>query len=411
MDKQHADIIILGGGIAGYAAAMALENRDVLLIEKSSSLGGAATQSNVGTLCGLYYQHETPRLVPHSFCKRFVGELLIHDTQAKPISLPGNLHVISYEWSNLQKLLKKHLHAKKTNLLFNANVKSIETSEKRITAVTLEENGNTKTISCNALIDCTGTGQAATLVNHKMMQENSYQSAAQVFRLKGVTHTNEYSLNMALKRVMIKNISNATFPPPYAGLSVVPGSLRNQNVDLKLPLANIITDADDQQNLLKEEVELNLPQVLSAIREIESIRDAELEIVFPSPGIRIQRRPMGQSILSENDVRSCNKSSDGIAMGTWPIEQWDYKGKVTMDYLQENDGYFIPASCLMSPEYANLFFAGKGISADTKAIASARVTGTCLQTGYAAGMLAGCKTAEEQKQVISKLNASLTTGS
>jgi len=38
-----------------------------------------------------------------------------------------------------------------------------------------------------------------------------------------------------------------------------------------------------------------------------------------------------------------------------------------------------------------LFFAGKLISASEKAIASARVIGTCLGTGYAAGVLAAYK--------------------
>jgi len=36
----------------------------------------------------------------------------------------------------------------------------------------------------------------------------------------------------------------------------------------------------------------------------------------------------------------------------------------------------------------NLFFAGRNISATDGAIASARVMGICLQTGYAAGCMA-----------------------
>jgi hypothetical protein len=411
MDKDSVDIIILGGGIAGYAAAMALDNKDVLLIEKSSALGGATTQSNVGTLCGLYYQQESPRLVPHSFCKKFLGELLIHDNQAKLLSLAGNLHVISYEWSNLQKMMVKHLAVKKTKLMFNTSVKAIETSANEIRSITLEANGTVKTISCRRLIDCTGTGQAAQLIHHKMIQADSYQSAAQVFRLKGVTQSNEYSLNMALKRVMVKSTSQNELPKSYAGLSVVPGSLRNNQVDLKLPLAEIITDNDDQQTRLQKELDSNLRRVISSVQEIESLRDAELDVVFPSPGIRIQQRPLGQAVLTESDVRTCKKSDDGVAIGTWPVEEWDYKGKVSMEYLNENDGYFIPASTLISQQYANLFFAGKGISADSKAIASARVTGTCLQTGFAAGLLASCETMDEQKGVIGKLYTMISSPS
>jgi hypothetical protein len=408
---KEADIVILGGGIAGYAAAMALENKDVLLIEKSSALGGATTQSNVGTLCGLYFQNEAPALIHHPFCKRFVGELFIHDNKAKLLSLAGNLHVISYEWSNLQRMMTKHLTSRKTKLMFNSSVKAIETTASEITSVTVEENENAKTIACRRLIDCTGIGQAAQLINHEMITDNTYQSAAQVFRLKGVTQSNEYSLNMALKRVMMRNTSQNNFPVSYLGLSVVPGSLRSHHVDLKLPLAEVINDSNDQQARLQNEIDRNLAKLISTIREIESLRDTELELVFPSPGIRIQQRPLGQSILTEQDVRGCKKNNEGVAIGTWPIEEWDYNGKVSMEHLQDNEGYFIAATCLMSPKYSNLFFAGKGISADSKAIASARVTGTCLQTGYAAGLLAGCETSSDQKLVISKLNTAISSPS
>jgi hypothetical protein len=411
MDKDAVDIIILGGGIAGYAAAMALDNKDVLLIEKSSSLGGATTQANVGTLCGLYYQQESPRLVPHSFCKKFVGELFIHDNQAKLLSLTGNLHVISYEWSNLQKMMMKHLDLRKTKLMFNTSIKAIETSTDKIRSITVEANETIKTITCRRLVDCTGTGRAAQLIHHKMIHADAYQSAAQVFRLKGVAQSNEYSLNMALKRIMMKTTSQNELPASYAGLSVVPGSLRNNHVDLKLPLAEIITDSDEQQTRLQKELDHNLRKVISSVQEIESLRDAELDIVFPSPGIRIQQRPMGQAVLTEGDVLTCKKNDDGVAIGTWPIEEWDYKGRVSMEYLQENNGYFIPATTLISAEYENLFFAGKGISADSKAIASARVTGTCLQTGFAAGLLAGCETSDDQWHVISKLHTMISSPS
>jgi hypothetical protein len=59
-----------------------------------------------------------------------------------------------------------------------------------------------------------------------------------------------------------------------------------------------------------------------------------------------------------------------------------------MNYFAENDFYTIPSQSLISSKLTNLFFAGRNISATEKAIASARVIGTCLQTGFAAGALA-----------------------
>jgi len=59
--------------------------------------------------------------------------------------------------------------------------------------------------------------------------------------------------------------------------------------------------------------------------------------------------------------------------------------------FKADDFYLIPANCLISNTYDNLFFAGKNISATDSAIASARVIGTCIQTGYASGKLANKK--------------------
>jgi hypothetical protein len=97
---------------------------------------------------------------------------------------------------------------------------------------------------------------------------------------------------------------------------------------------------------------------------------------------------MGKYILTEADVLQCKKFGDAIANASWPIEEWEQDRRVKMRYLKEDDFYQIPARCLQSKTMDNLFTAGRCISATDAAIASARVMGVCLQTGYAAGCLA-----------------------
>ena len=406
MKTEGADIVVVGGGVAGYAAAMsASENNSVILVEGSSHPGGATTQTNVGTLCGLYYRSPSATLVHHSFCKKFVDDLFQYDEQARLVSMPDELHVISYEWSNLQKLLVEKLNSGKVKLLLNTKITQAAFNDNIVTSM-LTERGTR--INGEAFIDCTGTGNVAQLVGHSMIRDESYQSASQVIRLSNVKTQNEYSLNLAMKKAVVMRTSANSFPRSYSSISVIPGSLTANKVDLKLPLSTVITDRVDQSATLKKEVEQNITALLATIREVESLSEAIVDIIFPSPGIRIQQRPKGSSILTEDHVVNCKNSSDAVAIGTWPIEEWDYDGKVKVEHLQ-GDSYTIPSGCLMSPSFKNLFFAGKGISAETRAIASARVTGTCLQTGYAAGKLATSRNDMDMKKIISEIQREISS--
>jgi len=53
---KNTDVVVLGGGAAGIAAAVAAARKglSVVLIERNSFLGGKATAAEVGTVCGLY---------------------------------------------------------------------------------------------------------------------------------------------------------------------------------------------------------------------------------------------------------------------------------------------------------------------------------------------------------------------
>ena len=71
------DILILGGGIAGAAAALAAarEGASVVLAEKSGRLGGIATNGLVSTLCGCYSSLPGRRKIIGGFRDLLAAEL------------------------------------------------------------------------------------------------------------------------------------------------------------------------------------------------------------------------------------------------------------------------------------------------------------------------------------------------
>ncbi|KEF51139.1 uncharacterized protein A1O9_12753 [Exophiala aquamarina CBS 119918] len=64
-NRDNYDVIIVGGGAAGIAAAIgarqAASNARLVLIESEGSLGGAATHREVASYCGLFTVDENPR--------------------------------------------------------------------------------------------------------------------------------------------------------------------------------------------------------------------------------------------------------------------------------------------------------------------------------------------------------------
>ncbi len=404
MIPNTTDIFIVGSGVSGFAAALAAakENKNVILIEKNSALGGDSTQTNVGTICGAYFRSFAGKatFVGYSFCKDILTELQLHCSAAKPTLYHEGLYIIPYEWSALQHFMKLKLAEHNVTVLSNTEIVSVEHDERKIQGVTIQIASQKFNIEVKSIIDCSGNGIVSTLTNFNILRDESYQAASQIFRVKDIETENEFTLNMSIKRLMSKMMEENNWPQSYRTFSAVPGSLRNTKVDLKLILPETITDSIEENKIIQTKSHQRIQEIFPHLQHhIKSFKNASIDCLFPSLGIRVLQRSKGKYILTEHDVLSCKKSNEGIALGTWPIEEWSYDGAVHMHYFDPDKGYDIPADCLISDEISNLYFAGKNISATSRAIASARVIGTSLQTGYAAGKLA-CSMNEAQRMEI-----------
>jgi hypothetical protein len=111
--------------------------------------------------------------------------------------------------------------------------------------------------------------------------------------------------------------------------------------------------------------------------------------VAPQVGVRETRRIVGRATLDRDDVLGARKAPDAVARAAWPIELWQPgAGGPHYEYVADGDHYDVPRGCLEARGCANLFAAGRCVSATHEAMGSARVIGTCLATGEAAGRLA-----------------------
>lgn len=123
-----------------------------------------------------------------------------------------------------------------------------------------------------------------------------------------------------------------------------------------------------------------------------------LDWVGMLPGKRESRRLLGPVILTENDVAGGRIFDDTVAYGGWWIDLHPPAGvdavaeypceQIEVPYL-----YGIPLRALYSRNVANLFMAGRNISATHLAFASTRVMATCAVMGQAVGTAAALASA------------------
>jgi hypothetical protein len=118
-----------------------------------------------------------------------------------------------------------------------------------------------------------------------------------------------------------------------------------------------------------------------------------LDWVGSIPGKRESRRFLGPKVLTQHDVEGATIFPDAVAYGGWWIDTHPPLGVDAPDEppcVQHHFPhlYTLPLRCHHSRNVANLFFAGRNISATHIAFASTRVMATCAVGGQAVGTAA-----------------------
>ena len=110
----------------------------------------------------------------------------------------------------------------------------------------------------------------------------------------------------------------------------------------------------------------------------------------PGIGMRETRRGIGEYILKRDDVLNGGRFDDHIARCGHPLEIHDPNKGLVYIHLNKGDSswYEIPYRSIVQKGIDNLFIIGRCLSAEFDAQASARVSGTALAMGHAAGVAA-----------------------
>lgn len=416
MNILNCDVLVVGGGAAGLAAATAAgrSGARVVLLERFAYLGGLATAGAVGTVCGLYLRDTTrskPALVASGFLGEF-SERLARASNSKPLRLDRGLWVLPFQpWAFARVADAVVNETRKVTFVLQATVANVVATRGRIREVRALAWNEPLTVRPKWVVDCSGEATVAALAGGAVQDGSADQSPALVFVMDNAVPGFAKSAWLDLLRTLRRAVNQKRLPAGCDRLALVPAAGGDGRVMFKL---NLTAGEPAQPMWLRHTTcERDGRAKVDAIqrfllKNVASFRSARFSGAAAQIGVRTGRRIQGVTTLMDKDVLSCHRFADGIARGCWPMEHWHHRLQPTMMYLEERDSYEIPFGCLWPAGLTNVLAAGRALSATPGALASARVIGTCLATGWAAGSAAAFAAAgKSPAQAIARIRRQL----
>ena len=397
-DVMTYDVVVVGGGAAGLAAAVAAGSAGArtALVERYGFLGGMATAGMVSTICGLYHDSPSgsPEPLNEGFAETFARRLAAMPGCQKPVRR-GRTFVLPYTPFAFACVADELVgSAPEIDVYLHAYLGGVDVTRDRIEALRITTWERTVELGVAVVADTSGDGvvarQAGAATETSALSDR--QLPALVFVLQQVdTEALGAGPRLALLRTVVAAERDGRLPKGASnlalGLSSQPGEIIG-----KLALAGVTDDVSERRDFLTAAEQEGRRRVLALtefLKTLPAFGRAFVSHVAPQVGVRESRRVVGRYELTRDDVLSGRKFDDAVARASWPIELWQ-EGRLgaTYEYLEDGQTYDIPLRSLQARDVDNLFMAGRCMSASHDALGSARVIGTCLATGEAVGKAA-----------------------
>lgn len=382
------DLVIVGGGFAGVAAALAAarENATVLIVEKGNCLGGAAVNCLVNPF------------MPYSTKINGVETALsagLFKTICERLNERNAMKGSSFLEEELKFVLNDMVCKENIDLLFHAYIYSVKKNGENIQYISVATKSGILDISADYFIDATGDAQVAYLADCPTVlgreSDHLCQPMTLCFRLGNVDVNRFMSSREKLKVAHKQALKNGDLINPREDILV-----------FKTPISNVLhfnttrvvkmnpTSAEDVTNaeILARKQVYEIYEFMK--KYSDGLENSFLMMTAAEIGVRESRMIVGDYVLTENDCRAFTKFDDSIAACNYDIDIHNPEGCGTSHYyFPEGEYYTIPYRSLIPQKVNNMLVAGRCISSDHGAQASYRIMPTVCCIGEAAGAAIG----------------------
>ena len=398
------DVIIAGGGTAGFAAAVAAGRNGLktLLIEEKSFLGGTATGGHICQLMG-FEQNDSYESLKGVLADVLNG--LLHSngtTGIENIYLCGrkdlDIPVIPYIPETLTRVIHRLVRNAGVDVLLHTRIIGVEAKEKRIDSIVFHNEEGIQKAHGKIIIDASFHGSIAADAgcSYQLGDEKGIlQPATLMYQMANVDHT-IFNQIPQKQRTEIANQGIA------AGKMYVNNLLARKLPD-NMTYCNMSRIKMDPFHTLDWSIaEMDAREQVKEISDffvqnVPGFEHATLSSIGAFTGLRDSRRIIGKYILTNEDVSEGRDFPDAVVKSSYPIDIHDANGVDSIIKKPKSGSFSIPYRSMVTNEIDNLILAGRCISCEYETHASIRVMITCIRLGEVAGIAA----AESLKREIS----------
>lgn len=379
MILKRYELIVVGGGMAGIAAAVsgAREGLSVLLIERSGCLGGAMSNSLVYPFMG--YTTEDGKVLSAGI----FSEMLERKSRYGGSS-----------WEYFKCVFDDMVTEAKVDVLFHSSVFKAARDGRCIKSVSVASKSGVAKFAADHFIDCTGDGElmAMTGCDHQLGRESDglCQPMTTCFRVCGVDVDLYKSEGPQLQKRYEEMRAAGKITNPRENILAFydfgEGVVHfNTTRIVKL-------DPVDPFEISKAEIlaRRQVAEMMNFLKEnSRAFKHATLIAIASHIGVRESRKLKGVHILTADELIDGRDFEDTIALGNYDIDIHNPQGTgTTIISIPQNKYYKIPYRSLLPKEYDNMLVAGRCLSATHEAHSSVRIMPICACLGEAAGTAA-----------------------
>lgn len=389
MYSKKYDIIVAGGGFAGTAAAVCAARRGqrVLLLERSNSLGGAASNCLVHPFM-LYFTNIDGKR--RDLCGGFFAEIV------QALKKHGKYQCIGpdtyFHGEVLKLILNRICIAAGVELLFHARITDAAAEDNLVRSVRVSTDSGDIDFEAKYFIDATGDANLSYMCGFPYHVGRSGDGLCQpmtlCFRLANVdmTRFDAAAINKlyAEKRAAgeIKNpredvLTFRTLTDGVLHFNTTRIVKRNPLDVFDVTLAEI--EAREQVFEIFDFLKANF----------DCFKDSDIIMTAPQIGVRESRMIDGEYILTGDDLKRLTVFPDAVATGNYDLDIHNPEGTGTSHYyFKSGEFYTIPYRSLIPRGAKNLLVGGRCIGCDHEAQAAIRIMPIVSCTGEACGVAA-----------------------